>query len=131
MQEFRKVTVKVPQQYLDLVNQVFDIEKKASQIKEEHSIHRNINKLRDLIENELFKGTEGTIGLSYYNPIGETYSDTRTDCEASIAGTSADNLEIVEVIKPIIFYSYLEEDKVMKAIVQKAVVVAKSKETTP
>jgi hypothetical protein len=131
MQEFRKITVKIPQQYLDLVNQVFDIEKKASQIKEEHSINRNINKLRDLIENELFKGTGGTIGLSYHNPIGETYSDTRTDCEASIAGISADNLEIVEVIKPIIFYSYLEEDKLMKAIVQKAVVVAKSKDTTP
>jgi len=129
MQEFRKATVRVPQQYLDLLNQVFDIEKKATQIKEEHSILRNINKLRDLIENELFKGTEGTIGLSYYNPIGENYSDTRTDCEASIAGTSTDNLEIVEVNKPIIFYSYLEEDKVMKIIVQKAVVVAKSKET--
>jgi len=131
MHDYRKAIVKVPQQYLDLVNQVFEIEKKSSQIKEEHSIHRNVNKLRDLIENELFKGTEGTIGLSYYNPIGETYSDTRTDCEASIAGTSTDNLEIVEVIKPIIFYSYLEDDKVMKAIVQKAVVVAKAKETTP
>ena len=130
MQEFRKVTVKVPQQWLDLINQVFDIEKKSFQIKEEHSIYRNINKLRDLIENELFKGTAGTVGLSYHNPIGETYSDTRTDCEASIAGTSADNLEIVEVIKPIIFYSYLEDEKVIKAIVQKAVVVAKSKETT-
>jgi len=130
MQEIRKVTVKVPQQYLDLVNQVFDIEKKASQLKEEHSIHRNINKLRDLIENELFKGTAGTIGLSYYNPLGEQYNDTRTDCEASIAGESADNLEIVEVIKPIVFYSYLEDDKVIKSIVQKAIVVAKSKETT-
>ena len=130
MQEFRKVTVKVPQQWLDLINQVFDIEKKSFQIKEEHSIHRNINKLRDLIENELFKGTAGTVGLSYHSPIGETYSDTRTDCEASIAGTSADNLEIVEVIKPIIFYSFLEDEKVIKAIVQKAVVVAKSKQTT-
>lgn len=128
MQEYRKAIVKVPQQYLDLVNQVFEIEKKSLQIKEEHSIHRNVNKLRDLIENELFKGTAGTIGLSYHNPLGEVYSDTRTDCEASIAGTSADDLEIVEVIKPIIFYSYLEEDKVIKAIVQKAVVIAKSKE---
>lgn len=128
MQEIRKVTVKVPQQYLDLVNQVFDIEKKTNQIKEDHSIHRNISKLRDLIENELFKGTTGTIGLSYHNPLGEAYSDTRTDCEASIAGTSTDNLEIVEVIKPIVFYSYVEDDKVIKAIVQRAIVVAKSKE---
>lgn len=129
MQEFRRVT-KVPQQYLDLVNQVFDIEKKLSLIKEENSIQRNINRLKDLVENELFKGTGGTIGLAYHNPLGEIYSDTRTDCEASIAGTSADNLEIVEVIRPIIYYSYIEDDKIIKTIVQKAVVVAKSKEKT-
>lgn len=120
--------VKIPQPFLDLVNQVFDVDKKASQLKEENSIHRNINKLRDLIENELFKGIEGTMGLSYYNPIGEEYNDTRTDCEASIAGANADNLEIVEVIKPIIFYNCLEDGKIIKSIVQKAIVVAKSKE---
>ncbi len=130
MQEFRKIAVKVPQQYLDLINQVFDIEKKSTQIKEENSIQRNINKLRDLIENELFKGKDGTIGLSYHNPIGESYSETRGDCDASIAGASADSLEIVEVIKPIIFYSYQENEKIIKAIAQKAVVVAKSKEST-
>jgi hypothetical protein len=82
-----------------------------------------------LIENELFKGNDGTIGLSYHNPIGETYSETRGDCDASIAGASGDNLEIIEVIKPIIFYSYQENEKVIKTIAQKGVVIAKSKES--
>lgn len=130
MQEFNKVLVKVPQAYLDLVNQIFEIEKKSAQLKEENSIFRNVNKLKDLIQSELFtmKGNESTIGLTYHNPIGESYSDTRTDCEASIAGTKTENLEIVEVIKPIIFYTSNESGKVLKNIAQKAVVIVKSKD---
>ena len=131
MQEFSKVLVKVPQAYLDLVNQIFEIERKASLIKEDNSIARNINKLKDLMQSELFtvKGNESTIGLTYHNPIGENYSDTRTDCEASIAGTNTENLVIVEVIKPIVFYTYSEAGKVLKNIAQKAVVIVKSKDT--
>lgn len=121
------VNVKVPQPYLDLVNQVFEIEKKASQLHEENSLGRNIGKLRNLIEAELFQDGNGTIGLSYHNPIGEAYSHSRSDCEASIAGTGAENLEIVEVIKPIIFFSFRDQGLVRKLIVQKAVVVAKAK----
>ncbi len=130
MQEFSKVLVKVPQAYLDLVNQIFEIERKVSQIKEDNSIVRNINKLKDLMESELFtvRGNESTIGLTYHNPIGENYSDTRTDCEASIAGTNTENLVIVEVIKPIVFYTYSESGKVLKNIAQKAVVIVKSKD---
>ena len=127
MEDFKKALIKVPQQYLDLINQIFEIEKKTSVLKEENSLQRNINKLKDLIENELFSGINGTMGLSYYSPFGETYSETRTDCEASIAGISSDNLEIIEVIKPIIYYCYKENEKVIKTIVQKAVVVAESK----
>ena len=48
------------------------------------------------------------------------------------ANVSADFLElmkqeIIEVIKPIIFYSYQENDKTMKIIVQPAVVIVPSK----
>src|SRR3954464_14374483 len=111
MQEIKKVTVKVPHTYLDFINQIFEIEKKATNLKEENSIHRNINKMKGIFEEEFFKGTS-IIGLSYHNPLGETYTDTRTDCEATISGTTVENLEIVEVIKPIIFYSYKENDKV-------------------
>lgn len=122
-----KFNVKVPQHYLDLVNQVFEIDKKSALIQEDHSLSRNITKLRNLIENELFQDGQGTIGLSYHNPIGETYSDSRADCEASIAGTGSENLDIVEVIKPIIFFSFREDGLIRKTIVQKAVVIAKAK----
>jgi hypothetical protein len=126
MQDFKKIFVKVPQPYLDLINQVFEIEKKTSQLKEENSLQRNINKLKDLIENELFKSGEGT-GLTYHNPLGEKYSQSRTDCEGNIAGTHTDNLEIVEVIKPIIFYNYIDNNKAIKTIAQKAVIVAEAR----
>ncbi|HNC01712.1 MAG TPA: hypothetical protein PKK64_13040 [Saprospiraceae bacterium] len=132
MPDVNKIIVKVPQAYLDLINQVFEIEKKSTLLKEENSILRNVNKLKDLMQNELFnvKGNETPIGFTYHNPIGENYSDTRTDCEASIAGTKTDDLEIVEVIKPIIFYNYFEDSRPMKNIAQKAVVIVKSRDNS-
>ena len=126
MQEIKKVTVKVPQAYLDFMNQIFEIEKKPANLKEENSIQRNLNKMKGILEEEFFKGSS-TIGLTYHNPLGESYSDTRTDCEATISGTGVENLEIVEVIKPIIFYAYHENEKVIKVIVQPAVVIVQSK----
>ena len=123
MQEIKKVTVKVPQAYLDLVNQIFEIEKKATNIKEDNSIQRNINKINGLLEEGFFKD----VGLTYHNPIGESYTDTRTDCEATIAGAEVENLEIIEVIKPIIFYSYKENENTIKIIAQPAVVIVQSK----
>lgn len=128
MQEIKKVTVKVPQAYLDFMNQIFEIEKKASNLKEENSIQRNLNKIKGILEEEFFKGSSN-IGFTYHNPLGESYSETRTDCEATISGTGVDNLEIIEVIKPIIFYSYQEEEKIKKIIVQPAVVIVQSKNT--
>jgi len=126
MQDIRKVNVKVSQAYLDFINQIFEIEKKANNLKEENSIQRNINKMKGIMEEEFFKDSS-TIGLTYHNPLGEDYTDTRTDCEATISGTGVENLEIVEVIKPIIYYSYLDSDKVIKVIVQPAVVIVQSK----
>lgn len=125
MQEY-KSKIKFNQAYLDFMNQIFEIEKKASNLKEDNSIQRNINKMKGIMEEEFFKGTS-TIGLSYHNPLGESYNDTRTDCEATIAGTEVENLEIIEVIKPIIFYAYQENDKTMKIIVQPAIVIVQSK----
>lgn len=126
MQEIKKVTIKVPQAYLDFMNQIFEIEKKAANLKEENSIQRNLNKMKGILEEEFFKGSS-TIGLTYHNPSGESYSDTRTDCEATISGSGVENLEIIEVIKPIIFYAYQENEKVIKVIVQPAVVIVQSK----
>ena len=126
MKEIKKVTVKVPQVYLDFMNQIFEIEKKVNLIKEENSVQRNINKLNGLMEEEFFKH-EQIVGFSYHNPLGEMYTQTRTDCEATIQGNDNENLEIIEVIKPIIFCIYKDYDKILKSIVQAAVVIVKSK----
>jgi len=116
--------IRVPKFYLDLVNQIFEIEKKAAQIQESNSIQRNVNKLKEILEYDMGGQSGGEPqGFIYYNPIGEDYNETRTDCEASIAGTRTDNLEIIEVIKPIIRY----RKGGMNIIVQKAVVVVESK----
>jgi hypothetical protein len=126
MQEIKKVNYKEIQIYLDFINQIFEIEKKVNNLSEENSINRNINKIKSLIEEDFIKGSS-RIGLTYYNPLGETYTDTRTDCEATIAGEETENLEIIEVIKPIIYFSYFDNDRFIKIIVQPAVVIVKSK----
>jgi hypothetical protein len=115
---------KLPSHYLDLINQIFEIEKKASVLAETNSIQRNINKLKDLLENEFVVTTAGErVGLTFINPIGEDYDETRTDCEASIAGDSTENLFISEVIKPVIMIRFGGRNR----IVQKGIVIAKSK----
>lgn len=98
------------QDMLFIINQVFEIEKKATRLSEKNSIARNTQRLRD-------KFTE--LGFELFDPLGEAYSDTRTDCEASIAGDSLDNLRITDVIKPII----AQRTGATLMIVQKAVVV--------
>lgn len=101
--------------YLNIINQVYELDKKAKKISEQTTINRNINKLREIF-------TE--LGFEYHDPIGEAYSDSRTDCEASIAGQSSKNLTIIETIKPIIRY---RRDG-YTSIVQKAVVVVVDKQ---
>lgn len=127
MEEFTKRPVKIEQKFLDLLNQVFEIEKKVINLKEDNSIIRNINKLKILFEEQYFTTDEKSQGLIYHNPINEHYNETRTDCEASISGMSPDNLVIVDVIKPIIYYSYIENGTTYKTIVQKGIVVAETK----
>jgi len=116
--------IKVTKAYLDILNQVFEIEKKLSALQEPNSIQRNVNKLKEIMEQGLgLQGGDDTPGFVYHNPIGEDYNITRTDCEASIAGDSTENLQITEVIKPIIRL----QGAGASFIVQKAVVVVKAK----
>jgi Protein of unknown function (DUF3235) len=83
----------VPAQMIQVVNQVFDLEKKIAKLQESHSMNRNLDRIRAAMEE---------MGLEIENPIGQPYNETRTDCEASIAGSSTDRLVITDVIKPIV-----------------------------
>lgn len=113
------LTLKIPKYYLTIINQIFEIEEKLKKIQEQNSIQRNIDRLKDFFATEALPDGQG---LVFYNPIGENYNETRTDCEASISGSSHENLKIIEVLKPII-YIILGNTKI---VVQKAVVIAQS-----
>jgi hypothetical protein len=115
-----ETTIKIPKQYLFILNQLFEIEQKIDKMQEQNSIQRNLDKLKNYFETEALSDGQGLI---YYNPIGESYDITRTDCEASISGTSHENLEIIEVLKPII-YAKIGNTKM---IIQKAIVIVQSK----
>jgi hypothetical protein len=110
--------IKVPKIFIDLLDQVFEIERKTESLTETNSISRNINRFK-----EIFEQANNDWGLIYHNPIGEPYNETRTDIEASISGNSADNLFITEVIKPIIRY----KSGGITLIARKGIVVVESK----
>jgi hypothetical protein len=120
-------TAKLPKQFevlLDIVNQIFEIERKVEKLQESNSIQRNVDKLKEILESQITSLFTNAVGFVYENPIGQKYDETRTDCNASIAGESTENLVIVEVIKPIIHF----KQNNMTQIVQKAVVVVQSQE---
>lgn len=105
----------VPKEYLLVINQIFEMENKISKLTENNSLQRNLDKIKNMY---------AEMGLTFDNPIGEKFDETRTDCEASITGTGTENLEIVEVLKPIIRLTQNERT----AIAQKGVVIVKERE---
>ncbi len=112
---------------LNILNQIFEIEKKVSKLQESNSISRNTNRLKEILELEMgaFYGSDTTPSFIIENPLGEPYSEKRTDCEASIAGEDTENLVITEVIRPIIRY----KTQGLNLIIQRAVVVVESQNT--
>jgi hypothetical protein len=88
---------------LRVINQIFEIEKKVGQ---QVNIARNIERIKEAF---------GDMELQIHNPQGEKYNETRTDCEANIAGSSMKNLSVTNVIKPIIHFQ--------GKIIQKGVVI--------
>jgi hypothetical protein len=98
-----------------MLNQVFQIERKLARLDKAEGILRNLSALKDGF---------AELGLSYESPLGQRYDETRTDCEASIAGEVTEDLVIADVIKPAI---RLNEDGRVR-LVQKAVVVVSARD---
>jgi hypothetical protein len=107
-----QIKISVPKELLYILNQVFEIEQK---LPDGSSMKRNVSNIREKFEE---------MGFSYENPIGENYPETRTDCEASIAGVSHEDLVITQVLKPII---RLKKDGI-NTIVQKGIVIVEASE---
>ncbi len=117
--------------FLDIINQIFEIERKSEKLEETNSILRNVAKLKEIMENQVTILFSHGGGFVYENPLGQAYDETRTDCNASIAGENTEDLVITEVIKPIIRLRITQSDLMQKndttLIVQKGVVVVQSK----
>lgn len=108
----------------ELLDQLFEIERKLENIEESNSISRNLNKMKNIFETNLFSSsTSSEMGFIYHNPIGEAYNETRLELEASITGNLTENLIIKEVIKPIIRY----KSGGSTLIARKGVVIVESK----
>lgn len=118
--EKQKMTI--PPFLKDILNQIFEIEKKSLLLKEPNTIQRNINRIKDLYKYEMFPAKEVASGVEYINLLGESYDETRTDCEASISGETVDNLVIIDVLKPKIVILINGEN----IMIQKAIVIVET-----
>lgn len=79
---------------IDIANQLHALEKRAEKDTQSGpAYNRHVQRIRQALTN---------LGVTYYSPDGEKYTETRTDVEASLLGEASGNLIITQVIKPIV-----------------------------
>jgi len=100
--------------WCNIINQLHSLDTRARQSPDSDFYRRRIERIHDLLKD---------IQLLVHDPLGETYSSTRTDCEAILEGEPNESMTIVEVIKPIIYYSQGET----RRLIQAGVVLVKGK----
>ncbi|MFO1486702.1 MAG: hypothetical protein U1F71_25305 [Verrucomicrobiaceae bacterium] len=113
-----KAIIEVPKYVLTVLNQAFEIERRLSKLDDLTRFSRPLEKLK-----EAFDSDEAQFVIE--NPINQKYEITRTDVEATIAGTEHEGLIITEVLKPIIKWS----SQGVSRIIQKGVVIASTCKT--
>lgn len=90
--QFRYLWYMTEKTIIELLNQLFEIEKKTQQHGFDR-IDRNIDRLKWLLDQA---------GYTYKDPTGEAYDETRTDCQATILSEA--NPQIIhDTVKPIIY----------------------------
>lgn len=107
----------VPSWLFKLLNNLCDIERKLNIHGDPGNAQRNVDRIKEIFEEQ---------NIFYEDPMGSHFNETRTDLEASITGSGAENLHVVEVIKPIVRIG----DKKYSRVVQKGIVVVESKSAT-
>jgi hypothetical protein len=96
-----------------IINQLFEMQAKVKETGAAQNFERNFNRLFNIFEED---------GYIIQDPTGEAYTETRTDCEASISGRIGSKMKITRTIKPII---YQKKDGSVQ-LLQKAVVIAEN-----
>ena len=119
--------LEVPKALLTLMNHLYEIETKLQRSGDGANAIRNVEKMKEALENLEFPiqgaGLREKGGFFYEDPFGQEFKETRTDLDATIAGESTENLQVVEVIKPIVRFGTQEYSRV----VQRGIVVVGAK----
>ena len=126
------IRIQIPKSLLIILNQLYEVEQKLKKGDDSAGISRNLTKIKDAFTEEGFPivdagGGQIPITLTYEDPMGQSYNDTRTDLEARISGIGTENLVVVEVIKPIIRVTWKDGADVTSKIVQQGIVIVASR----
>lgn len=105
--------LEVPKFVLSALNNLYEIQRKLAIHGDPGNASRNVTRIQEAFETE---------GLIFEDPLGQPFKETRTDLEATITGSSTENLVVVEVIKPIIRFG----SQGLSRVVQKGIVVVQS-----
>ena len=97
-----------------IINQLFEMQAKIKDTAVAGQFERNFSRLYDLFEEE---------GYIIQDPTGESYNESRTDCEASISGRMGSKMKVTRTIKPIIYQKKQEGVQLL----QKAVIIVENK----
>ncbi len=103
----------VPKWALQVLNNLCDIERKLATSGDPLNARRNVERIKEAFE---------TQQVFYEDPMGQDFNETRADLEASISGSDAENLRVVEVIKPIVRCG----TRSLSRVVQKGIVVVQA-----
>src|ERR1035437_9165290 len=130
--------IQIPKSIIIVINQLYELEQKLKKHGDPNNLQRNLTKMKDAFAEEGMpgdvRGQLQHICLSYEDPMGQSFKETRTDLDATISGSGTDNLVVVEVIKPIIRSALrmsageiTEQDKArFTQVIQKGVVIVES-----
>lgn len=129
-----QVVTAIPKSVLTVLNQLYQMEQKLTKLPEASDLRRNIDKMKDAFAEEGLPihdadGRPCSVGLTYEDPMSQPFKETRTDLDATIAGTGTDDLVVVEVIKPIIRVTVKGGEAAFSRIVQKGIVIVESRGT--
>lgn len=96
--------------FIQLINQLTEIENKINQDNLMSKYERNFNRIHGLLEEE---------GYIFKYPVGEKYRESSADYEANIVGKEGKDMTITQVIKPVIYKK--DPDKI--TLIQKGIII--------